>query len=94
MEAIENVTCLRGNGPRALCEHVGAVAGDHLDAGMAAQLSGNTLGLATGRLVNAAVALQINDHGAVASAAPPNPLVHTDDLRLWARWHGRSAHEA
>ena len=75
---------------RALADPVristGAIACDHLNAGMLAQPIGKSLGLPIREQVYHLVALEVDEDGAVAMAASPGPIVHPKDRRR-RRWH-------
>ena len=58
----------------------GAVACDHLDAGMLAQPGGEGLGLPIREQVHHLVAFEVDQDGSVAMTPPPGPVVHSEHL--------------
>lgn len=62
----------------ALGIHLGPIAGDDLDPGMAPQPVGDRLGVAIGQEVRDGSSFQVDDDRAVAQPAPPRPLVDGD----------------
>lgn len=67
----------------ALAVDLGPVAGDDRHAGMVLQPFGRGVGIAIGQEIHNGPALQIDDDRAVASPAPPRPLVDGD--HAWRR---------
>ena len=82
VEAIQDLAGLRGADSRALGEHLGAVTSDNGNVGMPMQPSRDALGGAVGQKIENRVPLQVDEHGAVAAAAPPRPLIDTDHARF------------
>lgn len=72
----------------------GAVAGDDRHPGVRLQPRGDGVGLAVGQQVDGAVALEIDDDGAVALATTPCPIIDPDDARRWGRLHGHRPNQA
>ncbi len=61
------------------------VTGDHLHAGVGLQPGGEAVRLAVGQQVNDGMTLQVNEDRAVALAALPGPIVHTEHARRRGR---------
>ncbi len=68
----------------------GAITGNDLSTRMILQPGRNCVTLAVRQQVDRPVALQIDDDGAVALAAPPCPVINADDARrrCWFYRHG------
>ena len=82
MPAIRNLNRFRSTSPHAVGIVAGAIAGDDLDAGMRLQPRLDSLGLAVTQQIDRSIfILQIDDDGAVASAATPCPVVDADNAR-------------
>jgi hypothetical protein len=76
MPAIRNLNRIWGTSPHAVGIVAGPIAGDDLDAGMRLQPCLDSLGLAVTQKIDwPIIILQIDDDGAVASAATPCPVV-------------------
>jgi hypothetical protein len=82
MLPIGNLDRIRSTGPHAVGIVAGPIPGDDLDAGMRLQPRLDSFGLAVTQQIDRSVfILQIDDDGAVASAATPCPVVDADDAR-------------
>jgi hypothetical protein len=71
--------------PCALGIHICPVSGDDLNAGMVAQPSGESLGLAIRQQVDDPVALEVDENGSIAAGAAPRPLINTKNPRCRCR---------
>ena len=95
MPPIGNLDRIRSTGPHAVGIVAGPIAGDDLDAGMRLQPRLDSLGLAVPQQIDRPVfILQIDDDGAVASAATPCPVVDADDARGRRYRHGSHPDQA
>jgi hypothetical protein len=72
----------------------GAITGNDLSTGMILQPGRNRVTLAVRQQVDRPVALQIDDDGAVALAAPPGPVINADDARRRSRFNRRGPDQA
>jgi hypothetical protein len=70
----------------AVCVGAGAIAGNDLNTGMAAQPCGQAFGLSIGQQVDNRIALQINQDRPVAVSATPRPIIDGKDARNWRRF--------
>ena len=68
---------------RAVRIGAGAVARDHLDAGVGAQPGRERLGPPVGQQIHDPVALEVDEHRPVAVAAAPRPIIHREHARRW-----------
>jgi hypothetical protein len=75
MPAIEDVDGVGCTPAHAVGIDVGAVTGDHFDAGVISQPRRDGVGLSVRQEVDDPIALQIDQDRAVAATAPPRPLI-------------------
>lgn len=70
-----------------------AIAGDHLDAGALLEPGGERLGISVVDQIDGPASLQVDDDGAVGSAAAHRPVVDADHTRRLEHGRGRAANE-
>ncbi len=94
VEAVGDLNCPRRTVAGALGVGAGAIAGDHLHAGMAAQPCGQRVRLAAGQQRHWAALVEVHQHRAVAVPLAQRPVVHAKGGRCCEVGHWRSPDEA
>jgi hypothetical protein len=85
VEAVGDLSGLRSAARRGLRKDGGAIPADHADARIRGQPRDDLVGVACGQQRGGAVALQFDDHRAIADAFAPRPFVQADDPRVLRR---------
>jgi hypothetical protein len=91
--AVRDLAGLRGAGASPVGVRAGPVPGDHLDARVPPQPSGQRARLPIRQQVDHLVAFQVHEHRAVAVAAPQRPVVHPEHPGRRARCRLRPGHQ-
>jgi len=77
---------------RAVTIHDPPIAGDHRDPRVRPQPGDDRLGGAVGQEIDRPATLQVHDHGAIALAFAPGPVVDRDDARQLRGGQWRAMH--
>ena len=92
VEAIRNLDCVGGALPGAVRIGSGAIAADHVDAGMRLSPQGHGLGLTIGQEGERSMPLEINQDGPIGLTFPNGPVVDAEHLGGATSGRGRRRH--
>lgn len=83
MPSIRDLDRSRSTLPDPVRVGAGAITRDNFDARMAAQPGRECFSLAIAQQIDHGVALQVDQHRAVAVPPTPGPVIHTEHARGW-----------